>query len=166
MARGGSGSAGFAIGVVLVVAGGVLLMRHVVPLGWQHALLIACGVSLCLIAIFRRAYPTLVAGMVVLAVAGGLVLGARHTLGLGRSSWLMLCLGLGFVGIYLLGLVTGMRSHWWPLAPGAALLILSGGDSVWRLASLPPWFSEAVQAWWPVALVVLGLVILIGALRS
>jgi hypothetical protein len=166
MARGGSGSAGFAVGIMLVVAGGALLARHFVPIGWQHTLLLALGLSLCLIAIFRRSYPALVPGMLVLAVAAGLVLASRHMLGLGRPSWLMLCLGLGFVAIYLLGLVMGMRSHWWPLVPGAALLVLSGGDSVWRLASLPPWLVEAVRVWWPVALVVAGLGVLIAALRK
>jgi hypothetical protein len=103
--------------------------------------------------------------MVVLSLGCGLVLADRHVLGLTQGSIVLVCLGLGFVGIYFLGLILGMRRHWWPLVPGAALTVLAGGEPLLRLAVVPPAIVAVVQTWWPVALIVVGAFFLFRALR-
>ena len=69
----------------------------------------------------------------------------------------LLGLGCGFVGIYLVALLYERRSHWWPLIPGAALILLGFPD------------TERVFRWlidnWPLVLVLIGVLTLLGALR-
>lgn len=163
MARSSSGS--YVMGVILVAAGCGLLARRFLPFGWEQALLLALGLAFTVLGILRRAYGSLVAGMVLLGLGVGLVLGERGALGLAKVHWLLICLGLGFVGLYLFGVLLAMRKHWWPLVPGMILLALGGGDWVMRLDLLPVGLVRVVQVWWPLILVVAGLLLLIRAFR-
>jgi hypothetical protein len=164
MARSGSG--GYVLGVILIAAGVGLLARHVLPFGWEQALLLALGLGFAVLGVLRRSYGSLVGGMVLLGVGVGLVLADRRVLGLDRAHWLLICLGLGFVGIYLFGLLLAMRKHWWPLVPGLALLAFGAGDSLSRLQLLPPEVMDKVYAWWPALLVIAGVVLLVRAFRK
>ena len=67
-------------------------------------------------------------------------------------------LGLGFVTIFLLSLVVEGRKDWWPLMPAGVLLFIG-------LAQALPDMSEFVWRAWPLVLAVIGIFIIIGALR-
>lgn len=155
-----------AFGVILVVVGGVLLVTRFVPMETAPAWLLGLGVGLALIAIVNASYAALVAGMVLLGLGAGMVLGDRGVAEIRAGTWLLLGLGAGFIGIYLLALILKLRSHWWPLVPGFILLALGGARYVRHFTLLPPEVVMAVRSWWPAALVLVGAWILVRALRS
>jgi len=153
-------------GVILVVVGGVLLVTRLVPVETAPAWLLGLGVGLALIAIVNASYGALVAGMVLLGLGSGIVLGDRGAAGIRAGTWLLLGLGAGFIGIYVLALILKLRSHWWPLIPGFILLALGGARYLRHFALLPPEVVMAARTWWPAALVLVGSWLLIRALRS
>jgi hypothetical protein len=155
-----------AFGVILLVVGGVLLVTRFVPVETAPAWLLGLGVGLALIAIVNASYGALVAGMVLLGLGSGMVLGDRGVAGIRAGTWLLLGLGAGFIGIYVLALILKLRSHWWPLVPGFILLAVGGARYVRHFTLLPPEVVMAVRSWWPAVLVVVGMWILIRTLRS
>ena len=66
-------------------------------------------------------------------------------------------LGIGFVAIYVIALVYERKSHWWALIPGGVLILtaLNAFDS----------FRNHARANWPLIIVFIGLMILLGALK-
>ncbi len=66
-------------------------------------------------------------------------------------------LGAGFVAIYVIDILYRGRSHWWPLIPGA-ILIVAGVAS----GSL----EHLISVGWPLVLIVIGLRMLVGGSRT
>jgi len=155
-----------AFGVILLVVGGVLLVTRFVPMETAPAWLLGLGVGLALIAIVNGSYGALVAGMVLLGLGAGMVLGDRGVGEIRAGTWILLGLGAGFLGIYVLALILKLRSHWWPLVPGFVLLAIGGARYLRHFTLLPPEVVMAVRTWWPAALVLVGVWMLLRALRS
>ena len=153
-------------GVILVVIGGVLLVTRFALLATAPAWLLGLGVGLALIAIVTRAYGALVGGMILLGLGAGMALGDREVGGVSPGAWIQLGLGAGFVGIWVLALILGMKRHWWPLVPGVILLALGGARFLRHIVVIPPEAMIAVRTWWPAALVVAGIWVLVRALRK
>ena len=153
-------------GVILVVVGGVLLVTRFALLATAPAWLLGLGVGLALIAIVTRAYGALVGGMILLGLGAGMALGDREVGGVSPGAWIQLGLGAGFVGIWVLALILGMKRHWWPLVPGVILLALGGARFLRHIVVIPPEAMIAVRTWWPAALVVAGIWVLASALRK
>ncbi|HVN32712.1 MAG TPA: hypothetical protein VMT45_12080 [Thermoanaerobaculaceae bacterium] len=164
MARGNKSNLAF--GVMLLVVGGVLLATRLVLIETAPAWLLGLGLGLALIAIVNASYGPLVAGMILLGLGAGMLLGDRGVADIGSWTWNVLGLGAGFVGIYVLSLILKLRSHWWPLVPGFILLALGGARYVRHFTLLPPEVMMAVRTWWPAALVVVGVWVVIRAMRS
>lgn len=164
MARARKSNLGF--GVILVVVGAVLLVTRFALMQTAPAWLLGLGVGLALIAIVTPAYGALVGGMVLLGLGSGMLLGDRGVGGLSSGTWILLGLGTGFVMIWLLGLLLKLKSHWWPLVPGAVLLAVGGARFYRHFVIVPPEVMVAVRTWWPAFLVVAGAWMLIRALRS
>jgi len=154
------------LGILMLVVGGALLATRFGALDTAPAWLLGLGVGLALIAILGRSYAALVGGMVLVGLGAGMLLGDRGVGGLHSGTWMLVGLGGGFVGIYLLGLLLQMRSHWWPLVPGLILLGVAGSRLVHRFTLLPPSVVIAVRAWWPAVLVVAGIWVVVRAVRS
>jgi hypothetical protein len=155
-----------ALGVILVAVGGVLLVTRFVPMESAPAWLLGLGVGLALIGIVGRSYGALVAGMVLLGLGAGMVLGDREVAGIRAGTWVAVGLGAGFLGIYVLALILKLRNHWWPLVPGLILVAVGGARYVRRFPLLSPQVEMAVRTWWPAALVIAGAWVLIRALRG
>ena len=153
-------------GVILVVIGGVLLVTRFALLATAPAWLLGLGVGLALIAIVTRAYGALVRGMILLGLGAGMALGDREVGGVSPGAWIQLGLGAGFVGIWVLALILGLKRHWWPLVPGVILLALGGARFLRHIVVIPPEAMIAVRTWWPAALVVAGIWVLASALRK
>ncbi|HVN75978.1 MAG TPA: DUF5668 domain-containing protein [Thermoanaerobaculaceae bacterium] len=164
MARARKSNLGF--GIILVVVGGILLMTRFALVSTAPAWLLGLGVGLALIAIVGASYGALVGGMVLLGLGGGMLLGDRGVGGVSSGNWIVLGLGAGFIGIWILALVLKLRSHWWPLVPGFVLLAVGGARFYRRFAIVPPEVMVIVRTWWPALLVVVGVWILVRALRS
>ncbi|MGE5236278.1 MAG: hypothetical protein ACM3O7_08030 [Acidobacteriota bacterium] len=163
MAR--SKSAQLTVGVVVLALGLVLLVTRFAPVSAAPAWLLGLGLAFSFLAIFQRSYGALVAGMILLGIGSGMVLADYGVAGLQARTWRMLALGFGFVGIFAVAVILQLNRHWWPLLVGAALLASAAAPFVRRLAFIPPSVEIAVRTWWPVALVVGGLVLVIHALR-
>jgi hypothetical protein len=156
-------SSALTLGALLLAVGGILLAQRYVMIGYAPLWLLGLGVAFCLVAILGRSYAALVAGMILLGVGSGMVLESRGIAGVPRSSWLPFCLALAFVGIWLLGMLLQLRTHWWPLVPAVALALYGGYGMIGKL---PAAITEAVVAWWPLLLVAAGLLLVIQALRK
>jgi hypothetical protein len=154
-----------AVGVILVAVGGVLLVTRFVPMESAPAWLLGLGAGLALIGIVGASYGALVGGMVLLGLGAGMVLGDHGVANIAAGTWIVLGLGAGFVGIYILALILKLRSHWWPLVPGVILLGVGGARYVRHFALISPQVEMAVRTWWPAALVVVGIWILVRAVR-
>jgi hypothetical protein len=144
---------GLALPIVLITLGCVLLVTNALPpQARPAAMLLGLGIGFVLARLLSGAYG--------LAVPAGVLLGLGAFFGIealqpveSRGGLFFLCLGLGFLAIYLLG---GRPHAFWPLLPAALLIVVAllfFGLSV--AAALEPW------AWlvniWPLLLVVLGL---------
>lgn len=156
-------SAGLIFGALLVAVGGVLMATRY--FSFRHSVLwtLGLGLAFAVIAIVGRSYAALVAGMVLLGVGAGLLLEGRGQFGLPADGWRPVCLGLAFIGIYVLSLLLKLKSHWWPLVPGVVLITYGG---VGWLGRLPLHLTEFVMTWWPVALILIGAALIIKAARS
>ena len=145
-----------ATGVMLIVLGlGLYGLQFVEGAGESVVLCLLGGLFIAGY-LFTRGYALLVVGAIVL----GLGIGSFGE----RTLWLYgefskIGLGVGFILIYLIQLLYERRSHWWPLIPGGVMLLL--GLNAWRKFRLFL-FSEGG---WPLILVIIGGLILLGAFR-
>ena len=100
----------------------------------------------------RKEYGFLIPACILLGLgAGSINQGSFFDFGDSKQ----LGLGFGFVAIFLIALLYERKSHWWPLIPGAALILLA-------LDRTREVFSFLYKNW-PLALVLVGVLILLGA---
>jgi len=139
---------------MLILLGLVLYgMQYIGDLG-KSALLLCSGALFIAGYLFTRFYLLLVTGGVLLGLGLG-SFGERYFYVWGELSHIGL--GVGFVLIYLIALLYQRRSHWWPLVPGAILILLGlqSWGKVWRFL-----LSDG----WPLILVIIGVLILLGTI--
>jgi hypothetical protein len=153
-------------GILLAVVGGVLLLTRISEVQRAPAWLLGLGVGLAMIAIVARSYGSLVGGMILLGLGAGMLLGDHGVAGVPAGSWILIGLGVGFIGVYLIGLLLQLSSRWWPLVPGVVLLAVAGARYLRSFAFLPPELVAAVRVWWPIALVLAGILVVVKALRA
>ncbi len=159
-------SSQLALGVILLVCGAAVVAARLVPAESVPAALLGVGLALGLLAVIRRLYWALVAGSILIGVGAGALLGDRAIAGLARSSWLLLCVGGSFIFLYLVDLLLRIRGHWWPLVPGVALLGVWAARISRQFTVVPPPVAAVVRAWWPIALMAVGLWLVVRAARS
>jgi hypothetical protein len=142
-----------------VAFGAVLVIVGVVLLAGRFSDVVAAGSAPLVIGLGFFAWWA-VTGRFGLLVPAGVLTGIGGGLALADVvNWgnpVALGLGLGFVAIYLLGVLRRDHPHWWPLVSGA-LLVAAGllqNTSGWRLLG---------DFGWPLLLIVVGVVVLIGA---
>jgi len=147
-------NAAVTFGAVLVVVGGVLL-------GGRFSDVVAAGGPALWIGLgfltwwaFSGNYGLLVPAGVLTGLGVGLMLAHAEFYG----NPVALGLGMGFLAIYALdALRRQSRSSWWPLVPGAALVIVG------LLQNTSRWDSLGGLGW-PLLLIVIGLIVIGGAL--
>jgi hypothetical protein len=143
------------VGLMLIVLGlGLYGMQHFDER--SRPLILALLGGLLIIGYFAtRAYVLLVLG----GILGGLGIGL-----FGERRWFVvhefteIGLAIGFLLIYLARLAYERRSHWWPLVPALVFFLL--GFHAWRRFRLFVFSSRG----WPLLLVILGALVLLGAL--
>ncbi len=69
-----------------------------------------------------------------------------------------LSLGVAFCAIYVIALAYERKAHWWPLIPGIVLILLGIG----RMRDVRQFLFS--KAGWPILLVIVGVLVLLGAL--
>lgn len=164
MAR--SRSSQLSLGVVLAAVGAVLLATRFAPIETAPAWLLGLGLAFSLLAVFQRSFGWLLAGMVLLGLGAGMVLGDRVALGLPMRAWRLVALGAAFVLVWALAAILQLKAHWWPLAAGVVLLGLGAAPFLRHLFFVPPRVEIAIRTWWPAALVLAGAAFIVKALRS
>jgi hypothetical protein len=142
-------------GTILIVTGLALYFFLQGTFLRAEVLLLVIGAVLFSLYFIRRNPGLLVPGAILLGLGAGLT---WHGSFLHFGNAAQLGLGLGFIGIWLVRLLYEGKNEWWPLIPGG-ILVLAG----------LPWF----QSWaafllhnWPLLLVILGVLILLGGLRG
>lgn len=140
-------------GLALISIGIVLFwLQRVQDLG-SSAILVVIG-SLFLAAYFYgRNFGFLIPGCLLLGLGAGSLMRNMASTADARQ----IGLGAGFVAIFLIGAMYERKARWWPLIPGAVLLIsaFSFGARVMQFLR---------SGGWPLLLVIVGVVILLGAL--
>ena len=146
--------AALTLGSVLVVIGAVLLAGRFSDVVAAGGAALWIGLGFLTWWAFRGTYGLLVPGGVLTGLGLGLMLGEGGFYG----NAVALGLGAGFLAIYALdALRRRQRSSWWPLVPGIVLVAVgllqhtSGWDALGGLG-------------WPLLLIVVGLIIVGGAL--
>lgn len=142
-------------GVILIITGLALFLLLRGTFLRAEVILLVIGAVLFALYFIRRNPGLLVPGAILLGLGAGMTWQGAF-LHFGDAA--QLGLGLGFVGIWLVRLLYEGKNEWWPLIPGG-ILVLAG----------LPWF----QGWagfllrnWPLLLVVIGVLLLLGGLRG
>ncbi len=145
----------FVGGLVLIALGIVFLLAQYFSFGPGLFFLIIALVFLIPYAM-TRSYGFLIPGCILAGIGVGLLFGR----GAIESAYAVpIGLGVGFIAIYAIQRVVAGAAHWWPLVPGAILIITGVAEAV-------PEFQGMVEKGWPVILIVVGLVVLIWAVGS
>jgi hypothetical protein len=97
----------------------------------------------------------------------GLLIPGCILAGLGAGEFIgdsSLGLGLGFIAIFAIDtLVRGRTSAWWPLIPG---VIIAGNAVADRNDAVFGTIRQVANDWWPIVLVLIGVIILAQALSG
>ena len=122
-------------GIILILIGAGLLAGQFVPDIGRYAPLVI-GLGLLIIFLFTRNAGALIGGFIVTGIGVGLLLQTQFPASGG--AWIPLCLGLGFLGIWVFGGLLRMpEARFWPLIPGGILTfvgIVALGGLNWLLA--------------------------------
>ena len=136
-------------GLVLIVVGlGLFFVQRWGGIG-QSAIFLVIGAAFLAAYLYNRVYGFLIPACILLGLGVGSVIGEGTAFDFGDPE--RLGLGGGFIAIYVIALVYERRSHWWPLIPGAALILTARPD-----------FQDFLREFWPLILVAVGVLILLG----
>ena len=149
--------------VLLVVAGLALVERHT---GFRagDALPLLLGLAFIGWALAGRVCGLLIPGGILTGIGAGILAERWSGSGAGhRDGLFLVCFAGGWVLITLLSLAGFRRRVWWPLIPATVL----GAAGLGRLGypELDTFWREA-RDYWPYALIVLALVLLLKAPRE
>ena len=141
-------------GAILIAVGSVFLLFSYLGYFEGELVLAVLGVAFLAAYLVLGRYGLLIPGAILL----GLGLGGLLEDGWSYGSGHQLGLGLGFLGIYVLAWARERSSHWWPLIPGG-ILTLTAVDKMQDLAGY-------VIDNWPVVLIVIGVLLVLGGLGT
>lgn len=141
-------------GIVLVLFGlGFFLVQRLDTIGHEVITLII-GAAFLVAYFFQKAYGLLVPAGVLLGLGTGQLLQGQYWW---ANEGIPLGLGVGFLAIYVIARLYQGASHWWPLIPGTILVIVG----LPRTARV----FRVLLEYWPLVLVAIGLIVLVGAFR-
>lgn len=144
----------FTAGVVLVLIGlGFFLVQRLETVGHEVVMLII-GAAFLVAYFYQKSNGLLVLAGILLGLGSG---GLLHDRFWWATDGTQLGLGLGFLSIYVIARIYQGESHWWPLIPGVILVLIG----VPRTAQI----FRFLYRNWPLILVGIGLLVLIGAFR-
>jgi hypothetical protein len=145
-----------AAGAALVVIGIVVLALQYFEGPGRAIVLLLAGGSFIATYFYSEIYGLLIPG----GILSGLGLGMLgEWWGASVRDPNAIGLGIGFASIYLIERIYRHRAHWWPLIPG---VILIGSGLGARFGDV----GHILWRWAPAILVVLGIVIVVRAMRG
>ena len=140
---------GWLPGVILIAVGLTLFSVQLLNLDGDVVVLVIGLVFAVAFAATRRYGPLIPAGILT-GLGTGILLEKAGVVG----EPVVLGLGLGFLAIYAGDLLTtGAREpgRWWPLIPGAILVIIAGAESTFG-----PDGARVIEQGWPIILIAAG----------
>jgi hypothetical protein len=141
-------------GIILMLLGlGLFGVQFIKGLGAEVILFVLGGMFI-IGYLYTRIYALLIPGCILVGIGLG-TLGGETIFDV-SGNFTTLGLGVGFVAIYVIDLIYRRNSHWWPLVPGL-ILIFTG------LVTINANLQRLLSRGWPLVLVFLGLMILVGA---
>lgn len=142
-------------GIILIAVGvGLYLLERTKGIGQEVVFLVIGGVFLISYFIQKK-YGLLIPACILLGLGVGSA--SRGTfLDYGNST--LIGLGLGFIAVFVIARIYEGKSQWWPLIPGGVMLLVAFPETA-RL-------FEYITNHWPLTLVIIGILILIGAFRG
>jgi hypothetical protein len=143
-----------AAGLALILLGGVLYVLERNAGLDAAALFFLIGGAFLAGYLYRREFGLLIPAGVLLGLGTGTIV-EQSRFNYGQP--ILWGLGLGFIFIYVIELIYERKGRWWPLIPGAVLVLLG----LPRVGSV----IDFLFANWPLVLVLAGVLILIGGLR-
>ncbi len=144
----------FTAGVVLVLFGlGFYLVQRLDAIGNSMIMLII-GAAFLVAYFYQKAYGLLIPAGILLGLGFGTLLQGQYWW---ANDGTQLGLGVGFLSIYVIAKLYERETHWWPLIPGVILILVG----LPKTAKIFRYLFDN----WPLILVAIGLLILIGAFR-
>jgi hypothetical protein len=140
-------------GVVLLAIGAALLAQHYSDHLRDGGAVLVVAIAFLAAWAMRGMYGLLLPGAILAGIAVGDIFAGAHTF----HNAEMICLGGGFVAVFVLDFVRRGRTQWWPLVPGAVFIVTG-------LAQDNAGWSHLKGLVWPAVLMIIGLAIVIGAL--
>lgn len=134
---------------VLIALGVVFLVVQQAGVGGE-AIVLAIGAAFLVAYAMTGTYGFLVPGGIMTGLGAGILYNAQT----GNGGAVVLGLGLGFLSIYVLS--RRVPAGWWPLIPGGILTVIGLATAANREGLL-----GEIARWWPVALILAGLAILL-----
>lgn len=114
-------------GFVLILIGGGALAAQVWP-DFDRYIPLVIGLGLLALFIISRSYGALIGGAIMTGIGGGMMAADLYPKSIGDGAGVTLGLGLGFISIWLIGLVLRLKEHhFWPLIPGGILVLVGTG---------------------------------------
>ena len=138
-------------GLVLVVIGLVLFALNRVGNIGPWAIFFIVGSAFLTAYFYQREYGFLIPACILLGLGAGNVGEDFFRFGLSAR----LGLGLGFIAIFVIAFLYERRTQWWPLIPGTILIV----TSLTRVRYIVEFMVDN----WPLGLVILGILIMLGA---
>jgi hypothetical protein len=136
-------------GVILIVVGAALFAVQLLHLDADVIVLII-GLAFATAFVATRRYGLLIPAGILTGLGTGILL---EDLG-ATGEPVVLGLGLGFLAIYAVDRMTsGTREpgHWWPLIPGAILMVIAGAESTFGEGG-----ARLIEQGWPILLIAAG----------
>lgn len=143
-----------AAGVALIVLGAVLLALERTGGSPDHLFLILVGGVFAAGYFYKKAFGLLIPGGILIGLGSGLAYDDLYSSSFVDAESAAFGLGVGFLLIYVVSLLYERVNRWWPLIPGAVLVV----------AGFPEWeWADQILDFWPVAVMAIGLFLLFRA---
>lgn len=143
-----------AAGVALIALGAALLVLERTGGSPDHLFLILVGGVFAAGYFYRKAFGLLIPGGILIGLGSGLAYDDLYSRSFVDGESALFGLGVGFLLIYVVSLLYERVHRWWPLIPGAVLVI----------AGFPEWeWADQILDFWPVVVMAIGLFLLFRA---
>lgn len=143
-----------AAGLALIVLGAALLVLERTGGSPDHLFLILVGGVFAAGYFYKKAFGLLIPGAILIGLGSGLAYDDLYSRSFVDGESALFGLGVGFLLIYVVSLLYERVNRWWPLIPGAVLVI----------AGFPEWeWADEILDFWPVAVMAIGLFLLFRA---
>jgi len=137
------------LGLILILVGVFFLLKTQISDNFSLFLLLS-GVFFLILYLITKVYGLLIPGGILTGLGFGLIYQGKN------SALFFIFLGIGFILIYILGLIRG-KSPIWPIIPGGILLGIGIYEELLNRGLIPYNFVKKITPYWPVILIIIGL---------